>query len=320
MKPVITVLAAILVSCLLAAGISSAAPDMKATELLQKHMAVIRESDISKTNRDDIPRILAADPCELFPILAANQKDKKREVRMEAHSLAWRLGAASKDRKVRTECVKQLAGGLSDAAAIIWQDNARRLVGFNSDEFDLSSKAQVSTTLKNPARATYAAVVAGAAGMTDIIPELRKLSTAGGVSGKPTKTANYAKLALARLGSRKDIEYVVKIANSKPSILEKIRVIPLMMYIRQPEGTAFVRSILESDERLSPMKEIDPGTPCNQYALDAMANLLEGVPVQPKGGIGSFTEEDLQLARDWVKQQTKFTYRKWTGTYFPDVL
>lgn len=308
-------------------GGARAAPVLKPTELLRRYMDdvrkdVVRDDGHCTARREDLPKILAGDPAEILPLLAAHEKDRMKEVRWEAYALAWQLGALSKDREVRRKCVDQLAAGLADEDASNWQWNASRLVGFNPAEFSPAAQAQVRTMLQDDNRATDAAVVAGAAGMNDLEPELSRLAALVDGHGKPTKTALYSRLALARLGNREAIEFCVTQARAKTSMVGKIRMIPMMMYIRQPEGTAFVRAVLESDERLPSLRDKgrDDGTPGNRYALDAMAHLLEGFPVPAKAGFGSYTDHDLQLARNWANQQPKFTFREWTGLYFTDVL
>ena len=110
-----------------------------------------------------------------------------------------------------------------------------------------------------------------------------------------------ARLALARLGSREDIQFCI---DHIEAITDREVLVMARLgdygYIRQPETIALLQKYLESDEIIVEGGDDVPRTGTSWYARRILAEILEGFPAT-----GSLAE-----ARAWMRAQTAFKIKR----------
>jgi hypothetical protein len=112
-----------------------------------------------------------------------------------------------------------------------------------------------------------------------------------------------ALLAQARLGDEGAAARAVFMVEQEPDLVVRSGLLRDLAYTRQPVALDHVRGYLERDDRLPPIKDTVPGTPAAVLAAQALADVLEGFPVEEP------TPGDLPRVREWVKAQSEWRLR-----------
>ncbi len=310
----IRVLAALILFSLSWAKLSCPdSPPMDTKSLLQEITTQIK-SHFRDTRK--VADLLARDPSEVLSELKMYESDPSDKVRNFAYTLAWRIGIThAKPEKIRTQVVERLVKACGDSDGLVWQSASRRLLSFPPQYFSDKAKQSIRSLLTRSGRQGHAILLAGQANMTDDIPAIRQILAT-------TDDSDYWKwlrrLALARLGSREDILYCIQRVELEPRDVTRIaKMLHGLGYMRQPEAVLVLAYVLDSDDYLPSTKnESLEGVAYAQYALDILANILEGFPVRARGA-GSYSLEDIEKARAWIRTQATVSFTTEPTTYWP---
>lgn len=285
------------------------------TEIINQHQS---DSIDSRQLQELKKQLLAADPHLVLDELTPFEQSADPEVRSEAVTISWQIGHRSQSSEVRQKVVERLTKTYDeDVDTAVRYEAYRSLFSFNAADFTEQSKAYIRKYLPEPNKLSQRMIlIAGVANMQDQIPLLKSVRM---------KAANYdalslseqehfygsagwkARLALARMGSQEDIRYCIEMVEAYPDVQTRVtRLLDELAYIRQPETIRVIQNYLESDEWY-PSRGDTPGYYYWEYAITNLARMLEDFPVK---GDYSYSQEDRDTARAWMKAQTEFKIKR----------
>lgn len=318
-------------SCLIFAALILAVPvfaqQTGTTESkLSEYMNKVRTSALKYTVEENntLKGILNEDPDVLLKSLQKHEADTDHRVRSKAFSLEWtvvqKMGSDEAMRPLVTRMVRACAG---DPDRNIRDYIARLMARSSSDYFNEESKQIIRDATANNCKDSRILILCGVAGLKDQIPTLRKLLVDETKLDRATGrygTSWYARLALARMGSKDDTAQCIKVVDAEKDSVFRVGVLlNHLAFTRQQEVISVLRSELMSEERLpSAMDFSQPsdnqndsntGTSVSSYALNTLARTVEGFPVRYKGYI-AYDIDELKTAREWMNQHKEITFKK----------
>jgi hypothetical protein len=249
-------------------------------------------------------------PGELLPELKKYLSVGSDKVRLHSASVAVVIGQRSDAPDLRKEVVELLmnfATEEKDAGHTRWV--LEKLSGFAKADFTETAKDQVLKLVRSKHVHGEAFLVAGTANVVAAKEELKKWARQGSdgpfLLGNRTWSAN---LALARLGDADAAKFCVEKLEAEKDIVQRVRRFPDLAYTRHEAASKLLAQYLMSDERLPSTKpRTFPGTKVASYALDVLAQSIDGFPVKSEGP--SYTEDKIATARAWVEEQKKLTFK-----------
>lgn len=117
-----------------------------------------------------------------------------------------------------------------------------------------------------------------------------------------------ANLVVARQGSALSITKLLEFAEKQNLHTRVVFILVDLQYVPQPEIVDFLKSYLDSDERLEPVKAKDKGMPVANYAASSLARILQGFPVDYREDY-SYSEEEIEVCRAWMSKQRGWMFR-----------
>jgi len=295
-------------------------PNETALLALRQRMNELRKGHVVTVDRREI---LAGDPEAILAELQAFEKDPAERVRWDAYATGWSIAVRSDQPPIRRDVISSLIRACSDPSGLVWQSAAGYLLAFSADDFTEDSKACVRALIASERPDRRMVLLAGVAELKDQAPKLRALLAdetrlyTEKYAGVWWGSASWAaRLALARMGSQSDINRCVELVQSEPDpVLRVGRLLQHLAFIRQPRAIALLQAYLESDKGLPP--EQGEGAPLYaQYALNLLALTLDNFPVRYKRSPAMYPQEDIELARTWMRAQQQFKFL----TVMPDRL
>jgi len=280
-------------------------------ELLSMKMSQVRKNE-PVTFSDD--SILVADPKGVLGKLRLFEQDPSARVRHSAYTIAWQIAKRSEDLRIRQEVVRRLLIASNDTEQLVWQQASMRLLSFNAEDFSGAAKSLVRERISEytPKRKREMVLVAGVANIQGEMNRLREMLIdesgyeKGPHSGRWYGTVGWAaRLALSRMGSGEDVAYAISMVEAElDPVIRVTRLLNDLAYIRQPQVVEILKRYLEIDERLPMIKATVPGTRYCQYALNLLAQIIEGFPVRSVGP-GGYSQSEINFAREWMNTQLK---------------
>lgn len=114
-------------------------------------------------------------------------------------------------------------------------------------------------------------------------------------------------LALARLGDTASLNYCIKRINRLPDIEDRVLYcLSDLAYTRQPKAIAMVVEYLFAEGHVGYDYLDVEHTPYANYALDELTRAIEGFPVPFLNGSVGYMDEELLLARRWIKDNPNY--------------
>lgn len=288
-------------------------PKVNIKELLTKKMNQFRNSGIDTIDKSTF---ISADPDIILRELETFENDVSPQVRDFAYGIANRVGIKNLNISVRQKVTEHLLKGCSDLAPLVWQNASKNLLSFNSNDFSEDTKKMIRVLLskeKSRLLTHKMILVAGVANMLTEKNQFEKLLIdESKYESKPHAGRWYgtvgwaARIALARMGSKKDIEHAINMVKSEKEPITRVtRLLRDLAYIRQPEVVNVLSIYLNSEEKLPSTRPGTPGTKYCQYALDILAQILDGFPVKNEGP-GGYSQAEIDLCRQWMKEQREW--------------
>jgi len=272
----------------------------------------------------DDREILVGEPEVILAELQVFEKDPVERVRWEAHAIGWRIAIQSDEPQIRRDVVSSLIRACSDPSGLVRESAAEFLLAFTAEAFTEDTKTWLRALVASDKPERGMILVAGVADLRDQAPKLRALLAdetrlhpeTPGARGWYGSIPWTARMALGRMGSRDDIERCIELVESEPDpVLRVGRLLQHLAFIRQPRAIALLQAYLESDKGLPP--EQGEGAPLYaQYALNLLALTLDNFPVRYKRSPAMYPQEDIELARTWMRAQQQFKFL----TVMPDRL
>ena len=253
---------------------------------------------------------LVADPQEALSLLDPYCKNASPAVRCHANGLVWQVGTASADRQIRQAATERLVSALEDPHELVWQQAAGELESFESVDFSRPARETLGRLLREePPRRDVVRVVGVAAVLVER-PRLRELLIdesqyeRGEHVGRWYGTVSWAaRLALARMGDQEALRRVIELVEAEKDDIIRVTLLSRDLgYTRQPAALEVLGKHLESNKRLSPVRERGPGTLYAQYALDVIAENFADCPVDQKYP-GAYTSTETTQALVWLRSR-----------------
>jgi len=274
----------------------------------------------------------AEDPNRLLAVLASFENHPDRAKRRIAHGYLARVAALHPTTSVRQEVVQRLVKSIYDRT----DHQAYKLFKrFAAQDFNSETKDLILRALSDDRVSGRMIRLAGIANIKEALPRLEELSVKKPLdfnnvgknmdltpqqreglvarlkqdyaNRKPTDQWYYdkcwhAKLALARMGVKRDIVRCIELAESIEDPDERVRrLLPDIGYIRQSEAIEYVCKYLNSDGRLLSVAR-ERYANCAMYIL---AESIEDYPVKRKLG-GRYTDKEIELCRQWMADKANW--------------
>jgi hypothetical protein len=116
-----------------------------------------------------------------------------------------------------------------------------------------------------------------------------------------------ANLVMARQGDERSVKRLLDFASIQDAHTQVVFVAVDFQYVPQAGIVAYLKDILDSDDRLEPTKETVKGVPVANYAAFSLARILQGFPVKDKEDF-SYSEEEIGACRKWMSQQKEWKF------------
>ena len=244
----------------------------------------------------------ASNEKRVLTFLKRYEHDPVPEVRQRVQAIKAKIAMQSKDTLVRQQVVEEYVKDVSSPDQDIVQYAISRLLTFGEHDFSAKAKKDIVSVFNRLNNNHDFILVCGTVQLKELIPQFKKLAAGFDRTkeGWYATTGWYASLALARMGdSQKTDTIIAAVELELDPILRVTRLLRYVAYTRQPDCIKLLQKYLESSERLPSLREPGKGTEFNQYALEYLAQYLEGFPIKAKG-IG-YTTGEIETARAFLK-------------------
>ena len=110
------------------------------------------------------------------------------------------------------------------------------------------------------------------------------------------------------MGDKTALQYVLRrVEAEEDEVIQVATLLQDVAYTRQPEAIKLLENYLFSQKRMPPLYEGDEGTLFSQYAMNALAQMLEDFPLPVKF---AYTPEEIQLAKNWMRSSGSHKIKK----------
>lgn len=296
---------------LLAALLLSAAPASAAPVPAEDAKALVRMyfANVEKGMGDSGP-IFAAPAKDVIPALGEYLQKGTDEQQSRAARMISLLGRQSKDKDVRTLAVKTLLDYATTEGKPAVRGALIDLLHFSKADFPTKAGAAIEKLVRERDPHSEAFLLAAIVDVRSVIKDLKTLAAVPpGPANSPFINPSWsAHLALARLGEEDSLKHCIETIEAEKDWAQKTRHFEDLVFTRQDAAVEALGRYLFSEERLPGLKRGDPGTRVALYALEVMAQSVDGFPIKSEGG-PAHTEEQLTAARKWVKEQKQLKFK-----------
>jgi len=181
---------------------------------------------------------------------------------------------------------------------------------FRADDFGDDAKATIRTAFKKQGMSRSTVELYALAGMKTDLTELRKAFNAH--RWPPYDETWYQSLqwtyrrVLAELGDSESSAHCIKKVEEEADLRVKARGLVDIARIRNDDIIALLKKHLDGDEMI---KGLHGSYPLSGCAVQALAEILEGFPVEEKNHIW-YSESDIARCREWTARQTKWKFKE----------
>lgn len=253
---------------------------------------------------------------QIFKALKPYNHDDSEKVRFAAQSLEFEIAQTTENLEINQQVVDVLSKGISDHSSLISHQAIKFLFDFEEKNFTSFAKLLITTQIKKDKDIDPNLVkLAGVAGIEALKADLRRVIQEFSMRDSAPEFGRWygtvgwaANLALARLGERDAISYVIQKVGSEPDALVTVtRLLEDVAYIRQPEAVKFVEDYLYSEKRFPALFDGDEGGKISQQAVFQLAKMIENFPLAARSG---YNENEIELARTWMRAHANYVIKK----------
>ena len=219
------------------------------------------------------------------------------ELQMELADFYTDLGMYTQDSIVKTQVIHQLLSFCHDSMRLNYgcYNAVSGLQKFEVKYFDHIARKRIIDKFAYSNFDYDLILIAGMLDLKELIPKFKSL-----VSKENPDFSKAPRMALARMGDKVSIQYFIK-QLSPNGLLDNLRLLEVLAYIRQPEAIKVFSDLLFSEKSLP----YDPCTGAEAYAsfgLYYLTQSLEGFPIKSQKGVRSWKDGDIPKARQWMIQ------------------
>lgn len=234
-------------------------------------------------------------------------KDNATNVRTYIHMLKSKLALFSKDSLLRRQIVEDYLDDCYDTDDIIWSSALNRLNYFKERDFSEKARLKMTEIFQKIQLNNEFIMICGTAQVKQLVPQLKVIATSFDRTKEGCFTTNawYACLALARLGDKEKIDQIIAaIELELDANLRLGKLLKFAAYTRQPGCIKLLRKYLESNEHLPGRVQDGPdkGPAYYVFALEYLAQYIDGFPIKPKGMGFPYSKEEIDMAKEFLKK------------------
>lgn len=249
---------------------------------------------------------------ELLASLKVYSDDTSTFVRLNVQMLEYKIALKNaNDTAIRHEVVYRLINDLKFPDDRVSRGAVNKLMNFNISDFNSKAKALFTNNFKKFIQCKELYLLIGKLNIQEVKNYmLSKINFNPSIKLSDLNSTNWGmQLALARMGNIESIDYVVKsIDNYSDPIAKYTLLLKDLSYTRQKESVLLLRKYLDNTNRLPSVVFGDEGAPCNIYAIEELAVMLQSFPT--KSSDLGYTQEEIETARKWIDNQTTFTFKE----------
>jgi hypothetical protein len=204
-----------------------------------------------------------------------------------------------------------IARGAADSSPFIKETVCDALLSLTPSDFSEDAKKLLLAEFqRNPTRKTM--LIGGKLFYPSIAEKAKEISRNKIVKRGPQLHNSVewaAQLVLARHQDKDAVQTVLRMVQGEPNEIACVTLlVPDLGYVPDPAIVAYLRSLVESKDRLPSVKPTVQGTLVAKYACVALAQVLDGFPaVDPDGG---FSEADRLKCLQWLKTHPNLKFQE----------
>jgi hypothetical protein len=185
--------------------------------------------------------------------------------------------------------MSQLTSGVPDNVRLA----INRLVAIaKKKDFDEKQKSQIGDLLRGKSSSSDTVLLAGIAASESYIKLLKMIA-----ESDRGEISRDARLALGRMGERDaNLGFIREFASMR--LLDKIRAMPHLAYLRTPEAVATLRDCLFSEDEI-PSDGDMLGVKLSHAALEPLTQIIKDFPIEHRF---HFTDNEVDDARIWMRR------------------
>jgi hypothetical protein len=249
---------------------------------------------------------------KLLNVLIPYYSDTLEVMRSKAYYITKRIGQRSNDATVRQQAVHYLVLGIRDKDSGISGNASEALAGFNKENFSLVDKDSIGQYVRP--ETAHVDLVLKLAGYLELHNYQQRITSIVN-SGLGFKYTWAGRLALARMGDRESVNYILtKLSKAPVSDNLVYDVVPDLVYTRQPEIFKYLETIINSNQENCQSADPDSNKKiiCGYRVMEHIATAIENYPV-PVDESGELVTNDyeasLNTVRAWLAQHRSYTIR-----------
>ena len=229
------------------------------------------------------------------------EHDQSVQVRSRVQEFKAGIAMLSNDTLIRQQVVEDFFCNFTDPNSGISQYAMYILTSFKQNDFSKTAKKIMVSIFNQPNYNSDFLLLCATAQLKELIPQLTKLAVFFDRTKEAwySTTEWYACLAVARMGNAVKIDNMIAAVELELAPdLRVLRLLKQMAYTRQPDCLKLLQKYLESTERLPGVKETGNGTEFRQYAMEYLAQYIEGFPFNVKP---YYSKEEIETARTFLR-------------------
>lgn len=237
-------------------------------------------------------------------------------IRLTTISLMYEVAEVSDDADTNQDVVNILSQKITDPSLLVSSSAVKLLSRFKKEHFNSSAKAAIMGGFKKNNSPDLAIIkLLGVAGVESSIVDLKKLVKEHSKEDSLPKVGKWygkltwgAYLALARMGDRSALDYVIhRVDSEQDEVIKVTQLLKDIAYTRQPGGADYIEKYLFSEERLSAACGGDQGPRVSGYAVYNLAGMIEDFPLPYRPG---YSDKEIELARTWMRANSNYKITK----------
>lgn len=155
-------------------------------------------------------------------------------------------------------------------------------------------------------------LLAGLAGVDSVLEQIREIAEApisAPEAGRFFGTKEWAaNLIITRNGDHTAANKLIEFAKTQDLHTQVVFVAVDMKYAPHPRVVEYLAGMLDSNERLEPVKPTVKGMPVANYAASSLAKMLKNFPVDYREDY-SYSPKEIEACRDWMAAQKELNFR-----------
>ncbi|HEY0058721.1 MAG TPA: hypothetical protein VGB56_06270 [Flavisolibacter sp.] len=233
--------------------------------------------------------------------LVKYENDPSEEVRLRVQSMKFKLAQQSRDTSIRQRVVEDMARNFQLSSHELTQYAVYRLSEFGEKDFSDKTRKILFDNFERLKEIHQYIVICGVAQVKALVPRLKQLSQKFDYHQYNwySTEAWHASLALARMGENEKMDAMIAAVEleAEPT-LRMTRLLRQVAHTRHPDAIKLLQKYLESGDEVPSSKPGAKGIEFRHYAVEYLAQYVEGFPIVPRSG--KYSVQEIESARKFL--------------------